>query len=212
MEEKKTKIEGRLLLLAVLFALFQAVGVIFTTVAAGYDLSRILESALMAVMSFVLYFAYRSHTKNVMKPLLGAVLMLLLVHALSWGGYYLQNLGAVAQLYTTNYAFAVFAVFRILTLLVLVWINLLHYSINASHHSSPAKVKLNRGLFAVFAVLLLAESVCFAVMDATAAGTVGDCCSGFSEVFLLGMVICIEHTMDEFRIAREEKAEAELEK
>ena len=199
---------GKLFLLAVLYTAFQLIGVILTTKIIGFDLSWVLESALMVIMCFALCFTYRSHTKNVMKPMLGAALMLLLTTELSRGGYYLQYVGQVTKIFAIDAAFAGFATAQILLFFVVAGINIMHYVINADHHSNPKKVKFNRALCVIFVVLVVVQCIYFASVDDPAVLAVGDCLACFADVFALGIVICIEGSLDEFRIAREEKAKA----
>ena len=202
---------GRLLLLAVLFTVFQITGMVLSTMVGGLDLPWILISLLMAIVCFAMYFAYRSHSKNLMKPMLGAALMLQLVIELDWGGYYLQYIGEVTELYKSESAFAIYAMVQILILFVIAGINVMHYVINASHHSNPKKVKFNQALWAAYIVLVAIQCVCFILLDSTAMFAVGDCLTSVSDVFAMGIVICIESSMDEFRLAREAKANEENE-
>ena len=200
---------GRLLLLAVLFTVFQMTGMVLSTMVGGLDLSWVLMSILMVIVCFAMYFAYRSHTKNLMKPMLGAALMLQLAIELDWGGYYLQYIGEVTELYKSESAFAIYAMVQILILFVIAGINIMHYVINASHHSSPKKVKFNQALCIAYIVLVAVQCVCYILLDSTVMFAVGDCLTSIADIFSMGIVICIESSMDEFRLAREAKAENE---
>ena len=205
-KQATTNKSGALLLMAIVYTVLQTVGVVFTVMDGIFDLSWIIQSALMAVLCFVLYFAYRSHTKNVMKPLLGAVLMLLLTYEITSGGLYLQSIPAVKALFQVRLAGALFATAQILLLFVVAGINVMHYVINASHHSNPGKVRCNQLLCDAFIVLLLVQVGCFLFMCPTPVSFVGNGLATLSDVFAMAIVIRIEKSLDDFRIVREEKA------
>jgi len=172
MQNKKRTSTG-VLVMAVLFTVFQMVGVVFATMEIGVDITWMIQSLLMAVLCFAMYFTYRAHMKNVMKPLLGASLMLLLSNELQTGGLYLQYSRQVAEWYTTNTAWALFATAQILALLVILGINLMHYIINSNHMSSPGRVRLNRWLCAAFVLLVLIQGFLILNFVETFAGKLG---------------------------------------
>lgn len=198
---------GKLLLFAILFTAFQLTGIVLTTIISGFQLSWILISAVMAVLCFMMYITYRSHDKNVMKPLLGAALMLMLCYELlNWGGMYLQHFGEVLEYFGKDNVFAVYAITKIVTFFVLAAINVIHYLINYTHHSSPGKVTANRVLCTVFVVLVVIQAVCLSLAEDGIAMIIADCLCAVSDVFMLAIVVNIESKLDAFRIARETEA------
>ena len=195
---------GRLLVLAILFTVFQFTAVILETISNGLNLPWTLGSVVMAVLCFLLYFSYRAHNKNVTKPLLGATLMYILSYELSWGCSNLQYIGEILGYYDIDIAFVVYCIAQILTFLVIVGINILHYVINETHQSSPGKVKLNWTLFIAFVVLVAVQAVCIFLMNYDdVLIIIGEIIAVLADIFILGSVLCIESSMDDFRIARE---------
>jgi len=210
-DSNASKTSVLLITMSILFVVFQGAAVVISTIKEGIYLTWILESVIAAVLLFSLFFSYKSHTKNVMKPLLGATLMMVLVLELSvWDQVY-----GTIRLFVQYHDYVeisvynlLFLIFKILIALAVTIMNIMHYVINASHHSSPKKVRFNSIIFVVFTFLLLFECMFFAFLGSIDGWYRASCIMGtISDVFIIGVVFCIEQSMDEFKIAREEKLE-----
>jgi len=83
MEEVRNKSDDKkLLILAILFILFEAVGLVIWGVQGIFSLYWTAEIVIMAVVAFMLYHSYRTHNKNITKPLLGATLIWMMLYEL----------------------------------------------------------------------------------------------------------------------------------
>ena len=203
--------DKQLLLRFILFVIFQATSVITYTVADCFDLSWTAESLLMAVVCCAVYLSYRSHVKNVMKPLLGATLMLMLYYNMLFALNDIPYLGTTTAIYPNAAAFNASIIFEILLFVTLLLINIMHYVINSTHHSSPGKVTANRVLYILFAVFTFGDCICSLFFGSTALITVSYFCGNIADLFMLATVIIVETSLDKFRIAREAKAEEDEE-
>jgi len=196
----------KLLILACIFSVMQAASVVITTNRGIIDFSWIVESVLGIVMSFALYATYKSHVKNIMKPLLGAALMLILTYEVEVGCFYIQDLILCPQDYVGyvgSTALIGYAIVTILLFLVMLAINVMHYVINASHLYSPKKVKANNYLCIAFIILVCAQGLFIAKFDTGAVAIIGDELGCLCDIFFIGMIIIIENSLDEFRHERE---------
>lgn len=81
--------EKNITICAILFVVFQLVGIVLYLTIGYYGLSWILESLLVVALAIVLDISYKSHTKDVMKPLIGATLILMTDYELVWAGEYI---------------------------------------------------------------------------------------------------------------------------
>jgi len=200
--EKKS--DRDLLLLAILFFVFQTVCLIFNY---RFNLSFLVESVIMAVICFVIYGSYHSHNKNVMKPILGAALAILLYYSIESGFNYFLIFDAMVEYYEGSPAIIFYMIVRILKFVVLIALNVMHYVINASHHSSPNKIKLNKVFFLIYLALLILQAVSLIMLYVGDANqTISSIMGTISDGFMVGMVIIIENNLDEFRLLREAKA------
>lgn len=208
-KEKLIKNKSALLLaMFILFAVFQVAGIILFSIGAKYtDLVWIVESVIVIVESFLIYFSYRTHTKNVMKPLLGAILMLLLLDSVNTAFSSIQDFTYGLSFYISNSALMVRIIMNIAIFVVMAAINVMHYVINTTHHSSPLKIKLNKLFYIFYVALVFAMSVCELCVTTVAIAPVGIALSLLADVFLINMVIIIESSLDEFRLERELNAE-----
>lgn len=204
--EKTNKKNGLLLLMAILFIVFQTASIVFDLFEEPFDLAWTMESILMAIVCILMYASYRAHVKNVMKPLLGATLMLILYYNMDWACFYIEEFKDVVEYYSGDIAFIVYIVTQILLFVTLVPINVMHYVINATHHSSPKKIALNKAFYILFAVFTLAQCVCSIFMDAATNDVISMFAGSIADLFMLAMVIIIESSLDEFRLAREATA------
>jgi len=199
-----------LFVLAALYTVLQAVSLVFFAIYEeyyGFDLVLTVQSALCAAVCFLLYFSYRSHNKNVMKPLIGAMLMLMLLNDMDAGLTYIEYFNELSDIYPDTKAYMVYCICAIDIFVASVLINIMHYVINLTHHSSPIKITVNKIFYALYIILVLGMTVsCFFFMES------GNelLCYAFNPIprlFRICMVIFIESKLDDFRILREAKAE-----
>jgi len=204
MEPVKTK-EKQLLIMAILYLILQAASIVLYGIDGGLDLEWTIMSALCAVANFVMYASYKSHTKNIMKPMIGVAMTLLLVLYLSDASDYIQWWNDYLEWYVDLPAVIAGICMDIASCLVLLLMIIMHFVINGSHESNPKLVKFNRILFCIFSVLLLAYVILgFTAFDEAIAKAYF-ICGSLSDVFMLGMIVTIETSLDEFRIQREKK-------
>lgn len=154
----------------------------------AYLISAII-SILNTICVLVLFTSYKKHQKNVMKGMMGSLLMGLITHG-------------VAILIPFDPETPAYNILAIINLFILVGLALNHYIINTEHYSNPAGVYLNQ-------ILVVAEVLTF-----ICAGIA--CLPGYdvySIVHLIGMImlvvgnmsviVCIETRLDAYRIDRE---------
>jgi len=136
---------------------------------------------------FVIYVSYQKHNKNLMKGMLGAVLMAILIGEI----YSLMS-------YTTGIP-RTFAVIRTV-LAAFLFIN--HFTINADRDPSPEMVRSNQVVLGIYALVVLAWGIVFAV-NATSSLEVSSSIAyilGF--ISELSVIVCIESRLDAYRLDR----------
>ena len=193
---------------AILFVVLQLVGIVFSVIGGGFDLAWIVENVLMMALAVVLACTYRSHTKNIMKPLIGAALVLLTDSELVLAAQYVQYYDI---LFFGVYAAIpiIFVALQVLLGLLILAIFIIHCLINAKHESSPGLVKANKILYIIFAVIVVLQVIMAVLGNPSAISVVSRVASVISDLFLLAEIILIEGRLDSFRQEREEKQAAE---
>lgn len=147
------------------------------------------SSIMAAICTGALYVSYRKHHKNVMKCLIGALLMALI-------------LDGVASLSFIN-----IAVDRICTpiyILISLGMFVNHCIINESRKASPAQVALNRVLVVAFAVnvIVWVGSSCI-LLNIRPIDTVSMAFYIIGCVCLAAVIVCVESRLDAYRLDRE---------
>ncbi len=135
----------------------------------------------------VLYSSYKKHSKNVMKGMMGALLMNLLLGSIT-------NFSIFGQEET---AFLVSS----LILNVVLFVN--HFIINSDHHSSPCMVKMNQiiaGLNVLFYIIWNAFSICF---EPSALNVIASVLNALGMCGLVISIVCVESRLDAYRLDRE---------
>jgi len=174
--------------------LMSVIGTIAFTI---YCLSNYPEYSYIAVImvfnamsTIALYISYKRHSKNVMKGLVGFILMGLLALTITC----VFPLEPEQKLYT---------VLSLANLVVVIALCVNHFVINADHHSRSANVCLNQ-------VLLFGTFVLFvAIAGAWIIGATGF----FAVLYMIGIpvgsfgvtaaIVCVESRLDAYRIDRE---------
>jgi len=144
---------------------------------------------LICILSAVfLYSSYKKHSKNVMKGLMGALLMAQLLEAI---GFVQGNETPVDT---------VFSWISIILSAVL-FIN--HFIINSDHHSSPAMIKLNQVICVLLAIAFFVWDMTWAFAYGSALVAVASVALALGEFGRYAAVVCVESRLDAYRIARE---------
>lgn len=149
--------------------------------------------------------SYDRHNKNVMKAMIGAVLMWYVTDIIDFDGHTVipQAVSADGAYHSANgYVFILFEALLVLMFSVL-FVN--HFVINSDHHSSPANVMANQVIVLVAAgVAFMQVFMAFNVIDC-AAGIIGIVCRQLSQVTFLTSIVGVESKLDAYRIQREQK-------
>lgn len=135
-----------------------------------------------------LYSSYKKHSKNVMKGLMGAVLMGQLLSAIS--------ILSVLILPVESIIVGVY-----LVLSVLFFIS--HFIINSDHHSKPGFITLNQILCLICAIDIIVWAVLWILEDQSLLSVI---CSVATMVFCIATaasIVCVESRLDAYRLDRE---------
>jgi len=154
--------------------------------------TRLLTMALTLVVCctciLTLYLSYVSHNKNIMKPMMGALMMALLMDSFS----YISSDMPVDRILTPIYVVLSLALF----------IN--HMVINGTRRSRPTAIALNR---IIVLALVLLQTVWTCVALATfISGTwhvIGNIAYIFGYPCMAASIVCIESRLDAYRLDRE---------
>ena len=205
---KNNRKDKQLLLTTIIFIILRVVLLILDYICYGLDFTWTGEAVIYIIIGFFVYYSYHTHNKNVMKPLLGAMLIMLLYISTDNGLYYLQYIKDNSEYYGTT--FMIMSIIWVLIFVVLLLINIMHYVINSSHSSSPQKVLFNKILFFIFAALTIAQGVtdviCYIELNTDTYSTLNcvlDILTSLCMIIFIYIVIIIEGSLDEFRIKRE---------
>ncbi len=142
---------------------------------------------ICAICALLVYFSYDAHAKNVMKGMMGALLMALLLKAMMMISY-----NSIPADTTFSY----------ITLILSAVLFINHFLINGSRDPSPANVKLNQ-------VTCIALAACRLVWDlmqlpycANLLDSVSTVVLAVSWPFLYAVVVCVESRLDAYRTDR----------
>ncbi len=143
------------------------------------------------VMGLAVYFmasSYRKHSKNVMKGLLGALLMAALLSAI-------ECFGSAASL--------VDKVCAPIVLVAVLGLFVSHFYINSDHHSKPGMIRLNQVLWLVLAVVWALNVIAWACVSGGALSILMSVVVALGRIFMGASVVCVESRLDAYRIERE---------
>lgn len=160
---------------------------------------------IQGILALCIYRAYAAHDKNVMKGLMGALLIELILNELCYIFGFLRV--KIVEEFTASTALGViFVAIEVVffTLQVTLFIN--HFVINSDHHSSPARIRLNqRILFGLMATIVVQEAFSIATLSSYTVFTVLQQIMWFVlETTTYGFIICVESKIDEFKAIREQ--------
>lgn len=161
--------------------LFTGGAIYYTSVGGG--------SLMAAICTGALYVSYRKHHKNVMKCLIGALLMALILDGVT--SFSFMNV-------TADYICT--PIFVLLSLGM--FVN--HCIINESRKASPAQVGLNRVLVVAFALnMIIWVGSSLIILPVRPIDTISMVFYIIGCVCLAAVIICIESRLDAYRLDRE---------
>jgi len=158
----------------------------------SYTDKIILMSALIRMTTVVClavgYIAYRKHSKNVMKGMIGATLM-----------------GYIIMIYTSFFAYENDILISAITVIFMIIFMVNHYIINSKHHSNPRRVGINQILGLFFAIVLCIEAALLVPDCVNKADTIVQILMCIAQPCAIFCIICIESRIDAYKINRETK-------
>jgi len=173
-----------------IICLLSSIGIVVSAAALylfGGSLQELVLNIILMICLIGLYVSYVNHQKNVMKGLLGSLLMALLIDAI------------LACIGTKGFELVVGIVMAYL----LFFINVNHFIINDTHKSSPDKIYHSQ--VACLIVLIVTIIIC-ALSNSVATSTAQKAFIVlYSICYYLAIVavVCVESKLDSFRIRRE---------
>lgn len=179
-------------------------GVSFYLISGSPDVQQPIY-IIQGILALFIYRAYAAHDKNVMKGLLGALLMELILNELCYIFGFLR-IKIVEEFEMSTALGVIFVAIEVVffTLQVILFIN--HFVINSDHHSSPVKVRFNQKvLFCLMSTIIVQEMFSIATLSSYTAYTVLQQILWFIlEISTYGFIICIESKIDEYKALREQ--------
>ncbi len=178
-----------MVLFAVLGNLIYFASVVLYYMGGSFMLAQ-LPLLIEALCALFLYSSYKKHSKNVMKGLMGAMLMGQLLYAIS-------NL-SVLSVPGDSIVVPIYAV-----LSAALFVN--HFIINSDHHSSPSMIRLNQIIVCLLALDAAVWNLLWLVAEPSALNVI--CVLGFffGLIGVSAVVVCVESRLDAYRIEREAK-------
>jgi len=177
-------------------ALLAIVGLLFNDVVLwdGFQQYRItiLMEEMCALCSVFLYTSYKKHNKNVMKFLMGALLTLILVRALS----VLTGLDADKS----HVLVLVMALYSLFALLLFVD----HAIINSDRRSSAKYIRANQVICGLILVCELLACALSQPMYDSVLATISNIAGAIGFACVVITVVCVESRLDAYRINREQ--------
>lgn len=195
-----------LMISAILFIVLQALAVIFSGLEGFWDLAWIVQSVILMILSILLVASYKSHQKNVMKPLIGGTLLIFMFYEATQAAEFIQYFDSYVGLMVESGFFGVYVLIQVLQAIVLIILNINHYLINTTHAGSPQVVAANKFFYILFVIFAIAQAVVYALCGSSTFDTLSQVFGCISDIFMLAIIIIIEGLVDEFRIKRETNA------
>jgi len=149
-----------------------------------------LQLLLRILCVVCLYVSYCRHSKNVMKGLMGALLMAQLTTATNM----LSNMSTIFPI--NKFTVPVFAGLSLLLL-----IN--HLIINSDRHSSPVMIRINQVLLILLVVNQAIWSTYIILSDFSALCLIRQICNFVGFTGMHAVVVCVESRLDAYRLDRE---------
>jgi len=177
------------------FGAVVVLAIICTVLYSAYLLAKLPGMFLCVVSDFVkgvciavLFISYQNHSKNVMKGMMGALLMQMFTTFLLGIGVYDSTF------------------LNVLTIIHVVVIALLlinHFVINSSRNASPAAILLNQLFCILYAVIITCIMVYFFIIDESVLDKLSDVLNAVAAICTAAAIVCVESRLDAYRIDRE---------
>jgi len=152
------------------------------------SMTSIITRFIAALCLIFLRSSYVKHSKNVMKGLMGALLMAGLLHSLSLTGSIFLTIDKV---------------FVPIIILLSAVLFISHFIINSDHHSKPGYIRLNQVLCALLAVAFLVWNIGWACVSENAVDALASIALALGRIGMYAAVVCVESRLDAYRIERE---------
>ena len=179
-------------------------GIVFYLLSGSPDVQQPIY-IIQGVLVLFIYRAYASHDKNVMKGLMGSLLMELILNELCYV-FGFQRVRIAEEFSLGILPGVVFILVELVffTLQIVLFIN--HFIINSDHHSSPERIQINRRvLFSLMATVVAQEAFSIATLSSYTAATVIQQLLWFIlEISTYGFIVCVESKIDEYKAIREQ--------
>jgi len=149
-----------------------------------YSLADLAQAACVAA----LFISYKKHNKNVMKGMMGALLMQLFM----------------SSLFGINDQFNDFInIMMIILMVVVLALIISHFVINSNRKASPFAICLNQVLCVLLALDLVIDLIYFIIVDVTILQIVGNVLSAIDFICVAAVIVCVESRLDAYRLDRE---------
>jgi len=142
-----------------------------------------LTLSAFPLCTLLLYISYKSHNKNVMKSLLGSLLMAMVISDVIY--------------VTLNDVFALF----FMTCDILLFFS--HLLINSDRHSSPLRVRFSQCVIAVYCIIEIIWTVIHLINACSIYDYVFTFSSAVAYLSTASVIVCVESRLDAYRLDRE---------
>lgn len=137
---------------------------------------------------FVLFISYKKHNKNVMKGMMGALLMAHLITAI---------------LRLSNDYFAIESIFSTIFAILATLLFINHFIINSSHKSNPVLITISQ----IILILLVLNNTVWGIAWMIEDNSVLNCIISILDIIgymgMTAVVVCVESRLDAYRLDRE---------
>lgn len=151
-------------------------------------LDILLSGIIISACLVTLYISYKNHEKNVMKGMMGAILMAVLFDGV---GYITKINLEVDKIVVPLYIIFAAGLFAN------------HFAINKEHHSNPVNVVLNQILAALLAVCNIVWFIVRLASEASVMDAIADAIYAVAFACLAATIVCVESRLDAYRVNRE---------
>ena len=150
-------------------------------------LPTVLTLFVFAVCEIALYASFKAHEKNVMKGLMGALLM----------GHF------VFAIFLLNSETPLETVFSAIHIVLLACLLVNHFVINAERSSMAKSVRANQVIAILCLVNILAWKICGCVTGVAEATVLSVIANAVGYFGVLAAIVCVESLLDSYRLNRE---------
>ncbi len=161
--------------------------ILLNSFAVGFDLTYCGSVLITTICMAVLYSTYKKHSKNVMKGMMGALLMNVLLSAIS----------------SDSFSGGMETVISIVDLILVTALFVNHFIINSNHHSNSKHITINQIILIILAIF---DAVRTINMMKIYPGILTGILLVLDIIGYIGMaavVVCVESRLDAYRLDRE---------